>query len=105
MKNEGERRIDDEPAKSAKENVTKNKEDEPAGVSSSHVVGYYLKHKTNEKLIEGLVENHKFNESLSVARVGKMKWKTYNLLSKGPVSEAILTKKITKRRTLEEILQ
>ncbi|GJW16423.1 MAK10-like protein [Tanacetum coccineum] len=38
MKNEAERRTDNEPAKSAKENVTKNEEDEPAGVSGSHAV-------------------------------------------------------------------
>ncbi|GJZ92423.1 hypothetical protein Tco_0664488 [Tanacetum coccineum] len=37
-KNEAERRTDDEPAKCVKENVTKNKEDKPAGVSGSHVI-------------------------------------------------------------------
>ncbi|GJY92394.1 zinc finger, CCHC-type containing protein [Tanacetum coccineum] len=64
MKNEVERKADDETAKSARENVTKNEEYEPAGVSSSHVVRYYPKHRINEKLIEGLVENQKFNDSL-----------------------------------------
>nr|GEU96027.1 protein kinase-like domain, concanavalin A-like lectin/glucanase domain protein [Tanacetum cinerariifolium] len=39
MKNEVERKVDDELAKSAKENVTKNKEDELAGTSSSQAVG------------------------------------------------------------------
>ncbi|GJY00379.1 hypothetical protein Tco_0357397 [Tanacetum coccineum] len=38
MKNEAERRTDDEPANSAKKNVTKNEENEPVGVSGSHVV-------------------------------------------------------------------
>ncbi|GKB51414.1 hypothetical protein Tco_0902167 [Tanacetum coccineum] len=78
--NEGGRRADDEPVKGAKENVTKNEEEEPAGVSSSHPVGYYLKHIINEKLIEGLVENQRFNDSLSATRAGKMKQKTYDLL-------------------------
>ncbi|GKG52237.1 hypothetical protein Tco_0547112, partial [Tanacetum coccineum] len=55
-KNE-EIKADDEPTKNAKESVTKNEEDEPAGVFSSHAVRYYLKHRINEKLIEGLVEN------------------------------------------------
>ncbi|GKC87691.1 zinc finger, CCHC-type containing protein [Tanacetum coccineum] len=55
--NEVERRADDKPAKSVRENVTKNEEEEPVGVSSSHAVGYYLKHRINEKLIEGLIEN------------------------------------------------
>ncbi|GJX97810.1 putative reverse transcriptase domain-containing protein [Tanacetum coccineum] len=55
VKDKVERKADDKPAKSAKEEVTKNKEEEPAGVSSSHTVGYYLKHRINEKLIEGLI--------------------------------------------------
>ncbi|GJY75301.1 protein kinase-like domain, concanavalin A-like lectin/glucanase domain protein [Tanacetum coccineum] len=36
MKNEVERKADDEPAKSTREKVMKNEEDEPAGISSSH---------------------------------------------------------------------
>ncbi|GJT55112.1 RNA-directed DNA polymerase [Tanacetum coccineum] len=38
MKNEVERRTDDEPVKGAKENVMKNKEDEPTRVSGSYAV-------------------------------------------------------------------
>ncbi|GKC55717.1 hypothetical protein Tco_1083315 [Tanacetum coccineum] len=38
--NEGGRRVDNEPTKGAMENVTKNEEEEPAGVSSSHAAGY-----------------------------------------------------------------
>ncbi|GJS50847.1 hypothetical protein Tco_0624209 [Tanacetum coccineum] len=38
MKNEVERKADDEPAKSARENVIKNEKDEPTEVSSSHAV-------------------------------------------------------------------
>ncbi|GKE73951.1 hypothetical protein Tco_1535992, partial [Tanacetum coccineum] len=34
--NKGGIRVDDEPAKGARENVIKNEEEEPAGVSSSH---------------------------------------------------------------------
>ncbi|GKF18889.1 hypothetical protein Tco_0063807 [Tanacetum coccineum] len=103
--NEGGRRADDEPAKGARENVTKNEEEEPAGVSSSHAVGYYLKHRINEKLIEGLVENQRFNDSLSATRVGKMKRKTYDLLPSGPVHDAILNKKITRKEDMGEILK
>ncbi|GKD43133.1 MAK10-like protein [Tanacetum coccineum] len=58
-KNEVKRKADDEPAKSARKNVTKNEENEPARVSSSHDVRYYLKHRIDEKLIKGLVENQK----------------------------------------------
>ncbi|GKC48925.1 hypothetical protein Tco_1071670, partial [Tanacetum coccineum] len=73
VKDEVERKADDEPAKSTREDVKKNEEEEPVGVSSSHTVGYYLKHRINEKLIEGLVENHRFNDSLAANKVGKMK--------------------------------
>ncbi|GJR14935.1 hypothetical protein Tco_0797587 [Tanacetum coccineum] len=66
-------------------------------VLSSRPVEYYLKHMINEKLIEGLVDNNRFNNSLSRAGVGKVKGKTYNVLPRGPVYEAILKKKITKK--------
>ncbi|GJX12620.1 zinc finger, CCHC-type containing protein [Tanacetum coccineum] len=60
-------------------NETKNKSIKKAErkeveeVLSSRPVEYYLKHKINEKLIEGLVDNNRFNDSLSRARVGKKK--------------------------------
>ncbi|GJZ24175.1 zinc finger, CCHC-type containing protein [Tanacetum coccineum] len=68
---------------------------------NSRPVEYYLKHRINEKLIEGLVDNNRFNDSLSRARVGKVKGKTYNVLPRGPVYEAILKKKITKKEDIE----
>ncbi|GJS29794.1 hypothetical protein Tco_0490414 [Tanacetum coccineum] len=60
---------------------------------SSQPVKYYLKHRINEKLIEG-------NDSLSGARVRKLKGKTYNLSPRGPVYEAILRKKITRKEDI-----
>ncbi|GJT91344.1 MAK10-like protein [Tanacetum coccineum] len=94
------RRKDGETTKSVKESITRNEEEDPVGVSSSHIVGYYLKHKINENVIEGLVENQKFNDSLSAARVGKIKQNTYNLLPKGPVHDAILKKRITRKEDI-----
>ncbi|GKC25742.1 zinc finger, CCHC-type containing protein [Tanacetum coccineum] len=67
---------------------------------SSQPVGYYLKHRINEKIIQGLGDNNRFNDSLSRVRVGKMKEKTYNLLPRGPVYEAILKKKITRKEDI-----
>nr|GEU42938.1 zinc finger, CCHC-type [Tanacetum cinerariifolium] len=67
---------------------------------SSRPLEYYLKHRIIEKLIEGLVDNNIFNDSLSRARVGKVKGKTYNVLPQGPVYEAILEKKITKKEDI-----
>ncbi|GJU70947.1 zinc finger, CCHC-type containing protein [Tanacetum coccineum] len=69
--------VDDKLAKSVRENVMKNEEEERVGVSSSHAVGYYLKHRINRKLIEGLVEN-----------------------IRGPVYEAIPKKKITRKEDI-----
>nr|GEU92705.1 MAK10-like protein [Tanacetum cinerariifolium] len=82
------------------ENGTKNKPIKRAEASSSQPVGYYQKHKINEKLIKGLVDNHRFNDSLSRIRVGKVKGKTYNLLPRGPVYEAILRKMITRKEDI-----
>ncbi|GKD43206.1 hypothetical protein Tco_1267851 [Tanacetum coccineum] len=77
--------------------IKRTEREETAKASSSQPIGYYLKHRINEKLIEGLVDNHRFNDSLSGIQVGKVKGKTYNLLPRGPVYEAILRKKITRK--------
>ncbi|GJX15190.1 zinc finger, CCHC-type containing protein [Tanacetum coccineum] len=34
------------------------------------LIGYYLKHEINEKKIEGLVDNHKYNDSFLAVRLG-----------------------------------
>ncbi|GJR52667.1 MAK10-like protein [Tanacetum coccineum] len=74
--------------------------EEMTEVPSSQAVEYYLKHSINKKLIEGLVDNRRFNNSLSGARVRKLKGKTYNLSFRGPVYEAILRKKITRKEDI-----
>ncbi|GKE11292.1 hypothetical protein Tco_1414843 [Tanacetum coccineum] len=95
IKNEAENRTENKPIKKAEK-------EEAVEAPSSQPVGYYLKHSINEKLIDGLVDNNRFNDSLLGVRLGKIKGKTYNLSPRGPVYEAILKKKITKKRTLEE---
>ncbi|GJT48478.1 MAK10-like protein [Tanacetum coccineum] len=59
------------------------------------------KHKINEKLIKGLVNKNKFNNSRSGTRVGKKKGKEYKVLPEGPVYDTILKKKITKKEDIE----
>nr|GEX21196.1 hypothetical protein [Tanacetum cinerariifolium] len=66
------------PVKEAKRNnetknkpIKKAKKKEVKEVLSSRPVEYYLKHRINEKLIEGLVDNNRFSDSLSRAQVGK----------------------------------
>ncbi|GKA50557.1 hypothetical protein Tco_0743630 [Tanacetum coccineum] len=73
--NNAENGIKNEPIKSAEKELTRAEDEETMEAPSSQPVGYYLKHKINEKLIKGLVENHRFNDSLSATRVGKMKRK------------------------------
>ncbi|GKE53643.1 zinc finger, CCHC-type containing protein [Tanacetum coccineum] len=75
----------------------KSRIEETTEAPSSQPVEYYLKHRINAKLIEGLVGNHRLNDTLSGTRVGKLKGKTYNLSPKEPVYEAILRKKITRK--------
>ncbi|GKA19278.1 zinc finger, CCHC-type containing protein [Tanacetum coccineum] len=92
--------------KNGAENKTKNKpikkaeKEEAVEAPSFQPVEYYLKHRINEKLIEGRINNHRFNDSLSGARVGKIKGSTYNLLPRGHVYEAILRKKITRKEDI-----
>ncbi|GKB16221.1 zinc finger, CCHC-type containing protein [Tanacetum coccineum] len=85
-----------------KESEKKNEsgKEEVTEVPSSQPVEYYLKNSINEKLIKGLVDNHRFNDSLSGTRIGKTKGKTYNVSPRGPVYEAILRKKITRKEDI-----
>ncbi|GKA18719.1 hypothetical protein Tco_0698634 [Tanacetum coccineum] len=85
------------------ESIKTPENDEAVEASGSQPFAYYLKHKINEKLINGLVKNNIFKNSLSGTRVGKKKAKAYKVLPGGPVYNAILKKKITKRRTSEGI--
>ncbi|GJR51297.1 zinc finger, CCHC-type, retrotransposon gag domain protein [Tanacetum coccineum] len=55
------------------ESIKTPKNDKAVKASGSQPVTYYLKHKINEKLINGLVKVNKFNNSLSGTRVGKKK--------------------------------
>ncbi|GJV27136.1 zinc finger, CCHC-type containing protein [Tanacetum coccineum] len=93
-------------SKNGAENGAKNKpikkaeKEEVVKAPSSRPIEYYLKHMINEKLIEGLVDNNRFNDSLSGARVRKVMGKTYNVLPRGPIYEAILKKKITKKEDI-----
>ncbi|GKA43314.1 zinc finger, CCHC-type containing protein [Tanacetum coccineum] len=93
-------------AKNGTENGAGNKSfntpenEEAVEASGSQPVAYYLKHKINEKLIKGLVNNNRFNNSLSGTRVGKKKGKSYKVLPGGPVYDAILKKKITKKEDI-----
>ncbi|GKF02093.1 hypothetical protein Tco_0029016, partial [Tanacetum coccineum] len=91
--NEAENGVGDESIKTPEN-------EEAVEASGSQPVAYYLKHKINEKLIKGLVNNNRFNNSRSGTRVGKKKGKEYKVLPGGPVYDAILKKKITKKEDI-----
>ncbi|GJX06536.1 MAK10-like protein [Tanacetum coccineum] len=86
--------------KAESEPIKMTEEEEMIEVPSSQPIEYYLKHGINEKLIEGLVDNHRFNDSLSRARAGKTKRKTYNVSPKGPVYKVILRKRKTRKEDI-----
>ncbi|GJX71327.1 hypothetical protein Tco_0308498 [Tanacetum coccineum] len=88
---EGNNEIENKP-------IEKAEKEEVVEAPSSRPVEYYLKHRINEKLIEGLVNNPRFNNS--GARVGKVKGKTYNVSPRRHVYDAILKKKITKKEDI-----
>ncbi|GJX15667.1 MAK10-like protein [Tanacetum coccineum] len=80
--------------------IKTHENEEAVEAPGSQPVTYYLKHKINEKLIKGLADNNIFNNSLSGTRVGKKKGKTYKVLPRGSIYEAILKKKITKKEEI-----
>ncbi|GKE71023.1 hypothetical protein Tco_1529095, partial [Tanacetum coccineum] len=73
---------------------------EAVEASGSQPIAYYLKHKINEKLIKGLVNNNRFNNSRLRTQAGKKKGKEYEVLPRGPAYDAILKKKITKKEDI-----
>nr|GEZ03437.1 hypothetical protein [Tanacetum cinerariifolium] len=81
--------------------IKKPEKEEVMKAPSSRPVGYYMKHMINEQLIEGLVDNNRFNDSLYGARVRNKNGKTYHVLPRGPVYEAILKKKITNKEDIK----
>ncbi|GJR69002.1 hypothetical protein Tco_0015067 [Tanacetum coccineum] len=66
-------------------------------IPRSQPIGYYLKHEINEKTIEGLVDNHKYNDSLLATRLVKIDNETYNSLPVGPMYDTIFKKKLAKK--------
>ncbi|GJW29097.1 zinc finger, CCHC-type containing protein [Tanacetum coccineum] len=80
-------KTNDELDESVKEELTawETKAEVLVEMPRSQPIGYYLKHEINEKLIEGLVDNHKYNDSLLATHLDKMDHETYNLLPARPI--------------------
>ncbi|GKE22558.1 hypothetical protein Tco_1434070 [Tanacetum coccineum] len=62
--NETNRSVNEEPTRWGKYVELRMK------MPRSQPIGYYLKHEINKKTIEGLVDNHKYNDSLLATRLG-----------------------------------
>ncbi|GKC80002.1 hypothetical protein Tco_1130776 [Tanacetum coccineum] len=63
--------------------VKTSKSEKAIKAPGSQPVTYYLKPKINEKLIKGLVNNNRFNNSHSRTQAGKKKGKEYQILPGG----------------------
>ncbi|GJU86281.1 stigma-specific STIG1 family protein [Tanacetum coccineum] len=102
-KNEMEDVADDKLVKSVKEELTgwETKACVIVEMPMSQPIGYYLKHEINEKIIEGLVDNHKYKNSLLATCLGKMDYETYNSLPAGPMYNVILKKMLAKKDDIE----
>nr|GFA12109.1 hypothetical protein [Tanacetum cinerariifolium] len=90
----------DEPVRSVKEEITRGKTRELEEIPRSQPVGFYLKHKINKELVEGLIGNQRFNDSLLAMQLGKMERESYDSLPVGPMLKAILKKKITQKEDI-----
>ncbi|GKE08881.1 MAK10-like protein [Tanacetum coccineum] len=100
IKKEVEDETNDEPIRNVEEEIKGDKIEELVEMPRSRHIGYYLKHEINEKLIEGLIDNQRYNDSLLATRLGKIDYETYNSLPIGPIYNVILEKKITKKEDI-----
>nr|GEU47440.1 hypothetical protein [Tanacetum cinerariifolium] len=101
VKKEVENKTDNEAIRSMKEEITGEGIEELVEMPRSQPIGYYLKHEINKELIEGLLGNQTYNDSLLATRLGKMEHETYNSIHVGPMYNAILKKKITKNEDIK----
>ncbi|GJY77232.1 hypothetical protein Tco_0482348 [Tanacetum coccineum] len=69
MKKEVENGPDNEAIRSVKEEIMGDRIKELVEMPRSQPIGYYLKHKINRELIEGLIRNQRYNDSLLATRL------------------------------------
>ncbi|GJW31027.1 zinc finger, CCHC-type containing protein [Tanacetum coccineum] len=91
-------RTNNESARNTEKDLTKEKVRELVEAPRSRPVKFYLKHKINKELIEGLVGNSRFNDSLFAMQSCKMECEAYHSLPVESIRKAMLKKMIPKRR-------
>ncbi|GJY74224.1 MAK10-like protein [Tanacetum coccineum] len=91
--------VDNESDGSANEDLTRLGKyvDRIMEMPRSQPIGYYIKHEFNKKTIKGIVDNHKYNDSLLATRLAKMDNETYSSLAVGPMYNATLKKKLARK--------
>ncbi|GJZ72537.1 MAK10-like protein [Tanacetum coccineum] len=100
IKKEVKDKTDAKPTRSEKEELMGDKIKELVEMPRSQPVGFYLKHKINRELIEGLIGNQRFNYSLLAVQLGKMEREAYDSLPIRLMHNTILNKKITKKENM-----
>ncbi|GJU75576.1 retrovirus-related pol polyprotein from transposon TNT 1-94 [Tanacetum coccineum] len=63
-----------EPVRSLEEEITGDGIEELVEMPRSRHIGYYIKHEINVNLIEGLIDNQIYNDSLLETRLGGLKY-------------------------------
>ncbi|GKA14577.1 MAK10-like protein [Tanacetum coccineum] len=89
-------RTNNGPVRSTGKDLTGEKVRKLVKTPRPQPVRLYLKPKINKELIEGLVENLRFNESLLAMQSGKIECEAYHSLPVEPMRKAMLKKMITK---------
>ncbi|GJW74585.1 retrovirus-related pol polyprotein from transposon TNT 1-94 [Tanacetum coccineum] len=93
-------RTNNGPVRSAEIDLTGEKVRELVETPRSQPVRFYVKHEINKELIEGLVGNPRFNDSLLAMQSGKMECEAYHSLPVEPTRKAMLKKMITKKEDI-----
>ncbi|GJX96607.1 hypothetical protein Tco_0352405 [Tanacetum coccineum] len=93
-------RTNNGPVRNAEIDLTGEKVRELVETPRSQPVRFYDKHEINKELIEGLVGNPRFNDSLLAMQSGKMECEAYHLLPVEPTRKAMLKKMITKKEDI-----
>nr|GEV73431.1 hypothetical protein [Tanacetum cinerariifolium] len=78
-------------------------DDEVEDMTNNEPVRCAEKDLTGEKLIEGLVGNPRFNDSLLVMKLGKMECEAYHSLLMEPIRKVMLKKMIIKKEDMGDI--
>ncbi|GJY91132.1 MAK10-like protein [Tanacetum coccineum] len=100
---EMEEEIDGRSVGSMKEELTgvETKAEALVETPRSRHIGFYLKHEINKNIIEDLVDNHQYNDSLLATRLGKIDHETYKSLPAKSMYNAILKKNLVKKNDIE----